>query len=301
LTVIATTSGGTVTILNSSLLATGEHADKKMWFELNWNSGGKTYSRAFTFTTNAERAAILAQQSEYLNSNPVRSQEDPGSSNDDTKTTLPTATTATQAASPTSDPGPTPSGTAAASSSSGLSRGAIAGIAVGAAIVGLALLAVLAFCLIRRRRRERLAQDGPSAFRGNRATPELIAQKEANAGVEVSPHSPYSDDGAGGMLADNSHHVAHQEEMREGRSERAPSYTPYTDRGVVAGGRERDMDGDGGSSLRGSMVTGGRGTPAAPAVRHLVEEGMTEEEIRRLEEEERELDQAIEQAGAARR
>ena len=49
-------------------------------------------------------------------------------------------------------------------------------------------------------------------------------------------------------------------------------------------------------------ISWGRGAPTPTSViasryAHLVEEGMTEEEIRRLEEEERQLDAAIENAG----
>ncbi|KAB5530472.1 hypothetical protein GE09DRAFT_1064332 [Coniochaeta sp. 2T2.1] len=182
-------------------------------------------------------------------------------------------------------------------SSSQLSTGAIAGIAVAAALVGLGLLAALIFCLIRRRRRNNLDQSAISPGGYGHHTPELIAQKEANAGVgvEVSPHSPYSDDGAGGHAVGAGGMLQHS----SFRQEEMP----------LAGCRERDAHGSVGSrevaglgdgeSLRGSQTGVGRETPTA--VRHLVEDGMTEDEIRRLEEEERELDQAIEQAGGGRR
>jgi hypothetical protein len=181
------------------------------------------------------------------------------------------------------------------SSHKGLSRGAIAGIAVAAVLIGLALLASLIFCLVRRRRREQRLADSPlspggGGGYGSRATPDLIAQKEAHAtvGVEVAPHSPYSDDG---VMA------AHAAGLRPGsaRQEEVP-FTGYGNRSSVS----RRSGGDDGGSLAGSQggrVTPGRATPTA--VRHLVEEGMTEDEIRRLEEEERELDQAIEQAGSS--
>ncbi|KAG8164606.1 hypothetical protein KVR01_004881 [Diaporthe batatas] len=74
------------------------------------------------------------------------------------------------------------------------------------------------------------------------------------------------------------------------------------DGGTAAGG------GVGGGSSGGASAHGppGHGRSATPSgisgqYAHLVEEGMTDDEIRRLEEEERALDEAIEQAGTAGR
>lgn len=69
---------------------------------------------------------------------------------------------------------------------------------------------------------------------------------------------------------------------------------------AAAGG---DVGGSGGASARGPPGHGRSGTPSGISGQyaHLVEEGMTDDEIRRLEEEERALDEAIEQAGTAGR
>ncbi|KAB5580943.1 hypothetical protein GE09DRAFT_457409 [Coniochaeta sp. 2T2.1] len=301
------------------------HPSQKLFFELVWDDdlgGGTSYSRYFAVVPDSAEAAGLITQPEFDDGKSVFAEQtgsktgggglNGGDDNPSggTTTTLTPVPTFTDDSTPIGLPSTTTSvgadpglgGSAAepgtsSRSSSKLSTGAIAGIAVAAALVGLGLLAALIFCLIRRRRRNNLDQSAISPGGYGNHTPELIAQKEANAsvGVEVSPHSPYSDDGgaahavgAGGMLQ---HSSTRQEEM------------------PLAGYRERDMHGSVGSrevagladgeSLRGSQTGVGRETPTA--VRHLVEDGMTEDEIRRLEEEERELDQAIEQAGGGRR
>ena len=69
------------------------------------------------------------------------------------------------------------------------------------------------------------------------------------------------------------------------------------DAGAAGGG------GGGGASSHGPPGHGRSNTPSGISGQyaHLVEEGMTDDEIRRLEEEERVLDEAIEQAGSAGR
>lgn len=298
------------------------YQESTLFFELVWDTAsgtstrtGRSYSRAFTVVDSDSKAQSML--SSFKEDKPFK-MEDTGSdpsgvntggdgtsssadpvpvqstsflhstlTSEATGTTTSAAAT-TSAAVATMSGNPVQTGSPQPSpSSGGLSKGAIIGIAVAAALVGLGLLAGLVFCLIRRRRRDHVAHGDvmPGAYGGH--TPELVAQKEAaSAGVEVSPHSPYSDDsmGGGGMV----HHD------RNARHEEMP-LAGYTDHGAA---RSREVvDGE---SLRGS----GRGSPerATPtAVRHLVEEGMTEEEIRRLEDEERELDQAIEQASDRRR
>jgi hypothetical protein len=159
-----------------------------------------------------------------------------------------------------------------------------------------------------------------------------MAEKEASADVDVTPHSPYSDDGApggsgtgpnsggaypdstaaahgdgaaaaavaaGAMAAPNLSHL--QDPPR--------SFTPYSDRPSVGGTAATAA---GTPSLRAPSLAQtdearvsvpspipGRATPRGLTTpyAHLVEEGMTEDEIRRLEDEERQLDAAIEQAG----
>ena len=307
-----------MTILDMRALVDG-YAGKKLYFEMVWDAASSghrssSYSRAFAVAGTQAQAEELASLGGFKDSTPVK----PEGPSDDAGGVSSSGAASTQAMTPVpSEPGstsasvdpaltsassPAPAGStgvdprpsaAPASSSGGLSKGAIAGIAVAAVLIGLALLAGLIFCLVRRRRRDRLAaRDGIVAGGGGvygSHTPDVIAQKEAGAGVEVSPHSPYSDDGD--AAAAGGRGVVHQAPARH---EEMP-LAGYTDRGGVGSREVAD-----GESLSGSgRLTPGRATPTA--VRHLVEEGMTEDQIRRLEEEERELDQAIEEAGDRRR
>jgi hypothetical protein len=295
---------GYVDITNLAQLGDSQFASQELWLELVWDApdGQHTvYSRAFTVTTAAKGdAGILASEATYTNPEAVKPETVvTGGSGNGITTAAPSATSSTTSPSTVTTSGSVEPGLSGAGTtshhSSGLSTGAIAGIAVAAALVGVALLAVLVFCLVRRRRRNAtLAQTDLSPGGYGDRTPELIAQKEADAGVgvEVSPHSPYSDDGGGMSGPNGGGGMLHQGTARQ---EEMP-LAGYADRAV---GSREVADGE---SLRGSQtgrVTPGRSTPTA--VRHLVEEGMTEDEIRRLEAEERELDQAIEQAGGGRR
>lgn len=168
-------------------------------------------------------------------------------------------------------------------------------------------------------------------------TDDLIAEKEASAGgADPSPHSPYSDDGvvlvpsaghastshnggpnggvvlgtpaAAPMLPQQVPRAPHQDHHHQ----QAGPYATYSDRGSIGA-----LGGGGGSpSTHAASIThsihdetnragmgsptAGRATPhstLAPRYAHLVEEGMTEDEIRRLEDEERQLDAEIERAG----
>lgn len=288
---------GKVTINDMAQLL-GDYPTELLYFELLWvdaiSGDGRSYSRYFALVANADSAAQIASEPQITSTAPaIPEQTGLGFGAGSTASVVTATSTAvsgaasTTAVEPNVGGGSTPTPQAAGHPSHGLSTGAIAGIAVAAALVGLALLAAVLFCLRRlRRRRDRRIADSPGGY-GSRATPELIAQKEAGAGVgvEVSPHSPYADDGGvGAPLGGVPRGAVGQEEVPlagYGLAERAVSHGSVVEEGT---------------SFGGSQV--GRDTPTA--VRHLVEEGMTEEEIRRLEEEERELDQAIEQAGGTR-
>lgn len=144
----------------------------------------------------------------------------------------------------------------------GLTDGAKAGIGAGVGVAGLILIGLLIFFFLRRRRRRRAARavDETSLTPAN----DFIRDKEAHsAQVAESPHSPASEDDRARDSAFTGGEAA----------ERAPA-SPAPTTGTGSG--QRDV-------------------PSAMA--HLVEEGMTEADIRRLEDEERALDQAIEQAG----
>lgn len=198
----------------------------------------------------------------------------------------------------------------------GLPIGAVIGIAIGCGVVGLAAIFALVWFLVRQHQRKKALLHVGSYAADNRAE-DLMAEKEANAEADASPHSPYSDDGAAGgcggaaALADTSAAAAAAAaapHLQYPQQDQPRSFTPYSER----------PSGGGGAAAAGSpsthaasiahtdearisvpSATPGRSTPRALTTpyAHLVEEGMTEEEIRRLEEEERQLDAAIEQAG----
>lgn len=191
-----------------------------------------------------------------------------------------------------------------------LSKGAIAGIAVGG-VIFLVAVGVLIWFLLRRRRRSK-----PKGRTEYSQSPDLtndyIRGKEAN---DVDLQSPYSEDGVNATqrtpLEPNT--------TRPGATESHSSFTPYHDTHPGDGsqnnrlaptvtntsvsthpnsavdetrGAHERLDG-GVDSNRSTPQSGGRSRNVA----HLVEDGMTEDDIRRLEEEERQLDFEIERAG----
>ncbi|TPX11408.1 uncharacterized protein E0L32_007827 [Thyridium curvatum] len=201
-------------------------------------------------------------------------------------------------------------------SPNGLSTGAIAGIAVACGVVGLGLIAGLVFWLVRRRGRgasrskDARPYGGVGGGPGSR-TRELIAEKEAQSGVrESSPHSPHSDVALTGPTAALTAANLQQQQQQQDRS-----YTPYSDHAVAPGPPEdvtpaaaaaterhhqqQSRDLDSASSPHSPTlrpVSGADGTAGQARYAHLIEEGMTPQEIARIEEEERQLDAAIEQA-----
>ncbi|KAK1757623.1 hypothetical protein QBC47DRAFT_161946 [Echria macrotheca] len=302
LKVDSTERGGTVTVDNfQSLLG---FAGLVMYFEAVWpENDGRSYSRAFTVVdgTKSNAAQSLPDASRFTDPNPVLPQSGGNGVGIATSTSTPIAAT------PQSD----------SSSSGGLGAGPIAGIVVGGVIALVALLAAIWFFCIRRRSQANDEATLGAYGNARRRTDELIAEKEANAGVDVAPHSPYSDDG-GGVIgggrprrSSSLHHVdaaaippvtSHHRELSQQPLKQAligggGSYSPYSDHGVGV----RQAGGEPGSRGGSPVPANGRTTPgggmAATQYAHLVEEGMTEDEIRRLEEEERALDAAIEQAG----
>lgn len=163
---------------------------------------------------------------------------------------------------PTKDPGSSTTDVGT-SETGGLSDGAKAGIGAGVGVVGLILIGLAIFFFLRRRRRRAArSADDTSLTPAN----DFIRDKESHsAQIAESPQSPASEDDRTRDSAFTGGDAA--------AAERAPA-SPVPTTGTGSG--QRDV-------------------PSAMA--HLVEEGMTEAEIRRLEEEERALDQAIEQAG----
>ncbi|RFU74572.1 hypothetical protein TARUN_7677 [Trichoderma arundinaceum] len=156
---------------------------------------------------------------------------------------------------------------------SGLSTGAIAGIAVACSVVGLALIGALVWFLLRRRRRRHF-DEGYKAT--GQTTSSFIAAKEVQPSVAESPIvSPFSDDGEiraiGSAMA--APHPLETAATATSTTVLAPALDDRADRPD--------------SSASGNRSRG---------IAHLVEEGMTEADILRLEEEERHLDAEIERA-----
>ncbi|KAF7531095.1 hypothetical protein G7Z17_g13745 [Cylindrodendrum hubeiense] len=156
-------------------------------------------------------------------------------------------------------------------SGGGLGTGAIAGIAVGA-ILGVALIGVLAWFFLRKRRQNKKLAEGYTATDSGNA---YVVDKETHARTTDSPNSPYSDENA---------------------TQSVPLETTTRDEPAIVAA-ERGLPR---TSTSGSQ--GGRSGAETPQggvsanVAHLVEDGMTADEIRRLEEEERQLDDEIERA-----
>lgn len=172
---------------------------------------------------------------------------------------------------------------------------------------------------------------GPGAFASGNSmppaqthTPTMSAHDRSSAMGSPVPRassqldrslSPYRD-GAGQHDYGQHHHVVDgadlvQQEHSNDSTARSPSSlyssNPLDELQPISPESAREQGGAAGGSGGGaSSQPAGHGRPTTPSgisgqYAHLVEEGMTEDEIRRLEEEERVLDEAIEQAGTAGR
>ncbi|KAK1250154.1 hypothetical protein MKX08_010157 [Trichoderma sp. CBMAI-0020] len=172
----------------------------------------------------------------------------------------------------TSQGTPGSSGSSSKSSGGGLSTGAIVGIAVACAVVGIALLAGLVWFLLRRRRRRSVGE----GYKATRQTTNSFTAKEARPSVAESPIivSPFSDDGEARGFSNSNIAIALPQ-----RSSTPRAVPAINDEGS----RDRPDSAASGNRSRGGIA-------------HLVEEGMTEADILRLEEEERHLDVEIERA-----
>jgi len=363
-----------------------KYQTKVMFFEVALVGEGYTYSRIFTVVESQAIAEALPSTDKFYDDKPSRNYSttgiarpiEPSTTKSISEATGPTLASSIMSLPGDSDPTipvsqPTSFTEAAVRSPSGLSNGAIAGIAVACGVVLLALIAALVWLILRRRQQNK-ASGGAGAYGLDRSrTDELIAEKEAGASADHSPHSPYSDDGVAGNGGGHDMHTypsngpvggdgvmmgapgvgaagaatmmpAHPPSqdplLHQQQHDQAHSYTAYSDHmshdggapsigggNAVAMGSPRSThaasiahseapttatgvlppvinDGRRGSgsiiSGTASPVPGGRATPHVVSAQyaHLVEEGMTEEEIRRLEDEERALDAAIEQAGS---
>jgi hypothetical protein len=181
-----------------------------------------------------------------------------------------------------------------APSSGGLSEDAIIGIGVAAGIIGLLAIGLLVwfFCL-RNRRRHRTKDHGPYAAPDHLASEYMVNKETTGAHVTESPHSPYSDDGSLAHPQGQGSSLAQvQQQQQANQYSDAPPIAAPVPRSAAQQAGDRPGSGSG---TRSGTPGGGHN------VSHLIEEGMTEADIRRLEEEERALDDAIERAGHGRR
>ncbi|KAH6636695.1 hypothetical protein F5144DRAFT_646117 [Chaetomium tenue] len=312
-----------------------------LYFDATWGDNGHSYSRFFGVSNYENRALVQFLKS----SDPAYPETGTPPFKDDggvqTTTRTATATAATASTEPTnaSDGAlggglnrPTSESASNNNNGSGLALGAIIGIAVGCGVAGLLLLLGLAWYLLRRHRKKKALHPASSTYGTGARGEELMAEKEASADVDVTPHSPYSDEGAGNGAGPSGHGdgaatgagvgtgvAAGAGAVAAGAIAAPPnlshlqdpprSFTPYSDRPSVGGTAATAA---GTPSLRAPSLAQtdearvsvpspipGRATPRGLTTpyAHLVEEGMTEDEIRRLEDEERQLDAAIEQAG----
>lgn len=177
-----------------------------------------------------------------------------------------------------------------------LSTGAIAGIAVGGAVVLIAL-AVLAWFALRRRRRNKANGRGELSQSPNPSN-HYIGSKEGHDG---DLNSPYSED------ANITQQTPLDPNAPRARATESPaSFTPYQDvnrdqNNLARVGTNASVSTHSNSPVesrtRGLPERSDTAMSANQNVAHLVEDGMTADDIRRLEEEEAQLDFEIERAG----
>lgn len=149
----------------------------------------------------------------------------------------------------------------------GLSTGAIVGIAVGVGVAALLAAALGLFFFLRRRKgRGAKGRDGAASAEQEKLSTFMVASKDNNTNGSDPAITPYRDEQQNSAAA-----------ARGRGDEREALEQPHV----------------------GSESASRAGTPHGVS-RHLVEDGMTEDEIRRLEEEERQLDDEIQRAGGRR-
>ncbi|TVY69268.1 hypothetical protein Focb16_v001162 [Fusarium oxysporum f. sp. cubense] len=243
---------------------TSKYYGKEMYIQIDWKKDGASgYTKTELFTvTNTDNTTEITELNDQLKKD--QSQQET------LESTTSSSSSATATLSPSSTSGAEESSGGGGGGGGGLSTGATAGIAVGAVIGGLLIIGALAWFFLRRRRRSKQAGD-------EYVTQQTYAvDKETHGRATDSPNSPYSDEN-------------HMQPVALGSLDR--------DRGVAPtpppGGVPRSSIGS-----HDRAAHSGAQTPQGMSsnVAHLVEDGMTVDEIRRLEEEERQLDDEIERA-----
>lgn len=237
---------------------TAKYYGKEMYIQIDWKKDGASgFTKTELFTvTNTDNTTEITELDTQL--------KEDNSQQGALESTTSSSSSATATLSPSSTSG------AEESSGGGLSTGATAGIAVGAVIGGLLIIGALVWFFLRRRRRSKKAGD-------EYVTQQTYAvDKETHGRATDSPNSPYSDEN-------------HMQPVALGSLDRDRGAAPTPPPGAVPrssiGSHDR-------AAHSGAQTPQGMSSNVA----HLVEDGMTVDEIRRLEEEERQLDDEIERA-----
>jgi hypothetical protein len=232
-----------------------------MHVEIDWKKGelsGQTKTRLFTVTNSQNRTEVNELEDALNNAQKGQGAAETTFSQGPSSTSGSTKATGSEE----------PNGSSSSSGGGGgLSTGATAGIAVGAVIGGLLLIGALVWFLLRRRRRNKQPSDEYTIQQT------YAVDKETHGRSSDSPNSPYSDEN-------------HMQPIALGNvdRDRGAAPTPPPGRSSLA---SHDRGANSGVQTPQGMSSN---------VAHLVEDGMTVEEIRRLEEEERQLDDEIERA-----
>ncbi|KAI1383051.1 uncharacterized protein F4822DRAFT_434977 [Hypoxylon trugodes] len=275
-----TMTNETVTLPVQHASVYGSNINKLLYFEFQWQNStgrGSSYSQL---------VSVVSSDAEIDKTNELFRD-----SQKETNAVFPDVVQLDSTTNPTTSASPAAETLTQASTSNigtKLSGGAIAGIAVGCAVAGVLIIGLIAWCLFFRRRAKRDRNVGTN-YATNSGSGAIIADKELTGMTDTSPSAAYPDDG--GHLHDPRGSMV--------RGDDGP-YGPYSDRGAsplpppgtaFAMGSQTDL-----ASGRPS-TTRAPSPPHQSRYAHLIEEGMTEDEIRRLEEEERHLDAAIEGRG----
>ncbi|KAF5982661.1 hypothetical protein FCOIX_3596 [Fusarium coicis] len=243
---------------------TAEYYGKEMYIQIDWKkdgASGSTKTELFTVTNTDNTTEITELDTQLKEDN---------SQQGTLESTASSSSSATATLSPSSTSGAEESSGGGGGGGGGLSTGATAGIAVGAVIGGLLIIGALVWFFLRRRRRSKKAGD-------EYVTQQTYAvDKETHGRATDSPNSPYSDEN-------------HMQPVALGSLDRDRGVAPTPPPGAVPrssiGSHDR-------AAHSGAQTPQGMSSNVA----HLVEDGMTVDEIRRLEEEERQLDDEIERA-----
>ncbi|OAA82590.1 hypothetical protein LEL_02135 [Akanthomyces lecanii RCEF 1005] len=259
---------------------------KPMIFSIDWTAGdsrqGNATSPAFSIVQTESEVAEAVEKlrkSSYANSTVVPAKDD------SVTTAVTSGTLFTAPALPTN--GGNSSGASNVSTvgashgghKGGLNTGAVVGIAVGVVVAALLAAALCLFFFLRRRRNKT-----------------ALAAREDQTRAEQEKLSSFPKDGGGG-----------------GANASDAAIAPYRDEHILAGtgsGNARGLDEHDEHAVPLQQPHGGlegesgsraaEQTPHGGVSRHLVEDGMTAAEIRRLEEEEAHLDSEIQRAGGRR-